>query len=122
LPTVAASERLIRLSPVRRLTLPGGSATARAKISVPSPSKRAFNVFVLVPVGADIGILIENSTGERLRVIDSTRGRECKARPPLRTCFLHFPRRDALRTSAWTIVLTKRSTAPAGVRVDVSFR
>jgi hypothetical protein len=122
LPTVAASERLIRLSPVRRLTLPRGAATARAKISAPPPPKHAFDVFVVVPARADVRVVIETSTGERLRILDSTRSGDCKVRPPLRTCFLHFPRLEALRGGAWTIVFTKRSVAPARVRVDVSFR
>jgi hypothetical protein len=122
LPSLADTERLIRLSPVRRLAMPRGAASARAKIPAPSPQKYAFDVFVVAPAGADVGMRIETPTGHRLRILDSTQSRDCNLRPPLRTCFLHFPRLEAPRSGVWTIVLTKRSIAPAHVRVDVSFR
>jgi hypothetical protein len=122
LPTVAAADRLTRLSPMRRVTMPRGASTARVTISAPPPRKHAFDVFVVVPARADVGIRIETSIGQRLRILDSTRSGDCKVRPPLRTCLLHFPRLDAIRGGVWTIVLTKRSLAPARVRVDVSFR
>lgn len=122
LPTLAAAARIVRLSPVRRLMMPRGQATARARIAAPSPARYAFDVFVVVPARADIGIRIESSTGQRLRILDSTRSRECKTRPPLRTCFLHFPRLEAVRGGVWTIIATKRSLPPARVRGDLIFR
>jgi hypothetical protein len=122
LPSVAETERLIRLSPMRRLALPRGAATARAKISAPSPQTHAFDVFVVAPAAADLGIRIETPSGHRLRILESTQSHDCNPRPPLRTCFLHFPRLEAPRSGVWTIVLTKRSTAPAHVRIDISFR
>lgn len=122
LPSPAAAERLIRLSPVRRLMMPRGAASVRVRISAPSPRKYAFDVFVVVPARADIGVRIDTSTGERLHVLDTTRSRDCNVRPPFRTCFLHFAPLEATRGGVWTIVLTKRSIAPARVRVEVSFR
>ena len=121
LPSPPASERLIRLSPVRRLTMPRGAASARVRIFAPSAPKYAFDVFAVVPARADIGIRIETATGERLNVLDTTRSRDCNVRPPFRTCFLRFARLATSRAGIWTIVLTKRSIAPARVRVDVSF-
>ena len=122
LPPVSASQRLTRLSPVRRLRMPRGEVTLRARIPAPPSRKHAFDVFAVVPARSDIGIRIETSTGERIRVLESTRSRDCTARPPFRTCFLRFPTLGAARSAVWTIVLTKRSVAPARVRVDVSFR
>jgi hypothetical protein len=122
LPSIAETERLLRLSPVRRFAMARGAARARAEISAPSPQKYASDVFVVAPAGADVGIRIETPTGHRLRILESTRSRACKLRPPLRTCFMRFPRLEAPGSGVWTIVLTKRSIAPAQVRVDVSFR
>jgi hypothetical protein len=104
------------------MTLPHGPATARATISAPSPPKHAFDVFVVVPARADVGIRIETPTRATLRVLDSTRRPPCRTRHPYRTCLLHFPRLEAVQGGRWTLVVTKRSVAPARVRVDVSFR
>jgi hypothetical protein len=122
LPSVAVAERLARLAPVRRLAMPRGRATARARISAPIPQRHAFDVFVVVPARAQIGIRMQTASGERLRILDSTQSRSCKVRHPFRVCFLRFPRLEAVRGGTWTILLTKRSVAPARVRVDVSFR
>jgi hypothetical protein len=121
LPDVAAAERLAELSPVRRLALPRGRATVRATVPAPHPPQHAFDVLVVAPERADVAVEIATPSGHRLRILESTR-RECRARRPLRTCFLHFPRLKAVRGGRWTIVATKRSVAPARVRVDVSFR
>jgi hypothetical protein len=122
LPNVAEAERLTRLSPVRRLTLPRGRATARATITAPPPPSYAFDVFVVVPARADVGVRIQTATRATLRVLDSTRSPSCRTRRPYRTCLLHFPRLEAVQGGRWTLVVTKRSVAPARVRVDVSFR
>lgn len=122
LPSPTVAERLTRLSPVRRGMMPRGAATKRFQITAPSPQRYAFDVFAVVPARADIAIRIETRTGEVLRILNSTRVRLCKVRPPFRTCFLHFPRLEAVRGGPWTIVLTKRSIPPARVRVDLSFR
>jgi hypothetical protein len=122
LPTPVQTDRLMRLSPVRRVTMPRGLATMRATISAPSPQRHAFDVFVVASARADVGIRIETPSGHKLRILDSTRGRDCHQRPPLRTCYLRFPRLEGPRSGVWTIVMTKRSIAAARVRVDVSFR
>jgi hypothetical protein len=122
LPSPAAAERLSRLSPVRRGMMARGLATKRFTIVAPSARKYAFDVFAVVPARADIGIRIDTRTGQVLRVLDSTRRRDCKVRPPFRTCLLHFPRLEAVQGGRWTIVLTKRSIPPARVRVDLGFR
>lgn len=122
-PLTESVERLRRLSPVRRLTMPRGRATVRATIAAPYPRKHAFDVFLVVPArAADIGLRIESSTGQQLRILDSTRSRDCRTRPPLRLCLLRFPRLEAVRGGIWTVVATKRSLPPARVRVDVVFR
>ena len=121
LPTPDAARRLRRLSPVRRLELPRGTARMRAAIPAPSPLRHAFDVLVVAPARADVAVEIATPSGHRLRVLGSTR-RECRARRPFRTCFLHFPRLEAVSGGTWTLVVTKRTAAPARVRVDVSFR
>ena len=122
LPTSAEAERLVRLSPTRRLTMPRGPATVRARITAPSPREYAFDVFVITNGGADIGVRIVTSSGEVLRVLDSTqRFGRCNVRPPLRTCLVRFPKRAVARGGTWTIVATKRSDPPARARVDISF-
>jgi hypothetical protein len=122
LPSPAEAERLGRLSPVRRGMIRRGMATKRFRIMAPSPRRYAFDVFAVVPARANIAIRIETRTGQVLRILNSTRIRICKVRPPFRTCFLHFPRLEAVQGGRWTIVLTKRSIRPARVRVDLNFR
>jgi hypothetical protein len=122
LPSLAAAERLTRLSPVRRGMMPRGAASKRFTVFAPSPREYAFDVFAVVPARADIGIRIETPSGQALHILRSTRSRDCRTRPPLRICFLHFPKLEAVQSGRCTIVLTKRSVAPARVRVDVGFR
>lgn len=122
LPSPAESGRLFRLSPVRHLTLPRGASVARSRFVAPRGSSRTFDVFVVAPARADIGLRMVTSSGETLHVLGSTRSGECKVRPPLRTCLLHVRSGSAIRSGVWTIVAVKRSLVRAQVRVDVSFR
>ncbi len=121
LPSLAAAERLSRLSPVRRGTIPRGVATKRYRIVAPSRRVHAFTVFVVVPARAEVAVTIETGTGRALRILDSTRSPGCKVRRPLRTCFVDVRKLDGVRGGRWTIVLTKRSLSPARARVDLRF-
>ena len=122
LPSVRASERLTRLSPVRRGMMPPGVSTKRFRVVAPPHRRYKLAAFVVVPARADIAVRIESGAGDVLRILDSTRTRGCKVRRPLRTCFLRVPKLHAIRGGRWTIVLTKRSLSPARVRVDLGFR
>jgi hypothetical protein len=93
----------------------------RVEIPAPHPPQHELAVLVVAPARADVAVAIETPGGHRLRVVESTR-RECRARPPFRTCYLRFPRLEAVSGGRWTLVLAKRTTAPARVRVDVTFR
>ncbi len=122
LPGVAETERLRRLSPVRRLVLARGKTTVRAPVAGPAPSIGGFDVLVVVvPSRAEVGLRIVTPAGETLRLLDSTRSRRCRTRLPLRTCLLHVRGPGSVRGGVWTIVVDKRSRAPARVRVDVAF-
>lgn len=122
LPTLAEADRFRRLSPTRRISLPRGSATAQAPIPAP-PGRHALNAYVVVPGGADVGVRIEREGRRRLLLVDSTtRFGRCGVRPPLRLCFVRIARNSAPAGGRWTLVVTKRSVAPAVVRVDIGFR
>ena len=121
IPSLAEARRVARLSPVRRLALPRGETTARARIPAPPPSRHAYDVRVVAREGADLEIELRTPEGTRLHVLDTTHAPDCRVRMPYRICYLRFPRLDAERGGTWTIVATKRSLPPTNVRVDVMF-
>ena len=122
LPSTAAAARLRRLSPVRRALLPRGVVTRRFRISPPRRREYAFDVFVVARGRPDLAVTIRLQNGRLLRVLDSTRSRDCTTRRPFRTCFLRFPKLAGGPGPVWTIVLRKRSLPATRVRVDVGFR
>jgi hypothetical protein len=96
LPTLAEADRLRRLSPTRRLAMPAGPATVRARIAAPTPGRNAFAAYVVVPGQTNVGARVETASGQRLVVLDSTtRFGRCGVRPPLRLCFVRFARSSA---------------------------
>jgi hypothetical protein len=121
LPSPPEARRLARLSPVRRLALPRGPSTARARIPAPTPARHAYDVHAVAREGADFAIELRTPDGSRRHIIDSTSAPACRIRMPYRLCYLRLPRLEAERGGTWTIVVTKHSLPPTNVRVDVLF-
>jgi hypothetical protein len=118
-PGVPEARRVIRLSPVRRIALPRGTATVRKRIEAPA-GRYVIDVRSIARDGADLTISLEPADGDRRRVLES-RSAACRTRRPYRLCHVGLPARD-VRAGSWSIVVEKRSLAPASVRVDVMFR
>ena len=118
-PGIEEARRAIRLSPVRRIALPQGAATVRERIEVP-PGRYGIDVSAIARDGADLRISFETPYGNRLPVLES-RSPACRIRRPYELCFARLPARE-VRAGRWSILVEKRSPAPASVRVDVMFR
>jgi hypothetical protein len=103
--------------------MPTGASRASFRITALAPPRHTWDVRVVAaPVGTDIGIRIRTWYGQRFLVLDSTRDREsCRISGSRSVCVQAFPRLEAQRSGPWTVVITKRSAAPANVRVAVIF-
>jgi hypothetical protein len=115
---VDEARRVIRLSPVRRIALPRGAATVRERIEAPL-GRFGIDVHTIARDGADLRISFETADGDRLPVLES-RSPACRIRRPYELCYVRLPARG-IRARQWSVVVEKRSPAPANVRVDVMF-
>jgi hypothetical protein len=114
--------RLTARPQVGVLRMAAGHAIARFQIMALAPPKHSFDVRVVAPASADIGVRIRTWYGQALRVLDSTRDRgSCRVRRKRSVCSLAFPRLEAQRAGCWTVIATKRSRPPALVRIAVIF-
>ncbi len=105
------------------LALAAGPSSAQYKITAPPPAQYEFNVSVIVPAGADVGLTAHTWYGATLSILNSTRGLQqpCHRRGSQNLCFERFPLLPAQRAGIWTIVAAKRSAPAAAVRVEITF-
>lgn len=105
------------------LALPAGRSSAQFRITAPSPSQYGFDVTVIAPASADIGVSIHTWYGAILpSILDSTHDQAwCRVHGLQETCFEQFPLLPAQRAGTWTVVASKRSEPAAKVRVAVVF-
>ena len=105
-----------------RLVLPTGRSSAQYQITAPSPAEYAFDVSVTAPASADVAVNIRTWYGAILSILGSTHDQgACGRRGSQDICFERFPFLPAQRAGKWTVVVSKRSEAPATVRVTVTF-
>ena len=114
------------------LRLAEGRSTARYTIIAPSPARYAFDVSTDMPRSAALTILLRTSYGAVLTAGEyrpnatsesSTANSEsaCSVHGPRLTCVGHYPLLPAQKAGKWTVVVSKRSRAPASVRVALTF-
>jgi hypothetical protein len=100
-----------------------GRSTVRFKITALDPPTHVYDVRIVAPDSADIGVRIHTWYGTTLHVLGSTRDPDwCKVRRRRSVCQLSFPLLEAQRPGLWTVIVTKRSDAAATVKVAVTFR
>jgi hypothetical protein len=100
-----------------------GRSTARFKITALDPPTHVYDVRIVAPDSADVGVRIHTWYGGTLHVLGSTRDPDwCKVRRRRSVCQLPFPLLEAQRPGLWTVIVTKRSDAAATVKVAVTFR
>lgn len=119
IPDVDEARRAIRLSPVRRIPLPRGQTMVRERTDAPR-GRYGIDVHAIARDGVELRISFEAPGGTRRHVLASG-GPACRIRRPYRLCFVRLPAR-AVQAGSWSILVEKRSLAPASVRVDVMFR
>jgi hypothetical protein len=91
-------------------------------ITALSPPTHTYNVKIVAPARAAVAVRIHTWYGVDLGVIDSTNGKPwCAVRGKRSVCVLPFPLLEAQRAGPWTVIATKRSRAPANVRIAVTF-
>jgi hypothetical protein len=103
------------------LQLPGGRGSARYRITALSPPAHRFDVAVTAPTAAEIRVAMRTWYGVTLPILARTRGPGCTPHGGRSTCLLHFPILEAQKPGSWTVLVSKRSTPPATVRVAVTF-
>lgn len=104
------------------LSLSEGSASARYRITAPSPAMYVFDVAVAAPEATNISVHIHTWYGATLSVLNSTRNPEsCRRRGSQISCVERFPRLPAQRAGSWTVVVTKQSGYAAKVHIAVTF-
>jgi hypothetical protein len=105
-----------------QLALAAGRSSKDFEITAPSPAKYRFNVAASGPSGAALNVGIHTSYGAVFSVFDTVRYRQgCHVSDSRDNCFARFPLLPSERAGKWTVVVSKRSAAPAGVHVAVSF-
>jgi hypothetical protein len=105
------------------LVLPAGHSSAQYRITAPSQAQYGFDVTVIAPVSADVGVSIRTWYGAIFpSILGATRDPEsCRTRGSQDVCFERFPRLEAQRAGTWTVVASKRSGPAATVRVAIVF-
>lgn len=114
------------------LRLTKGRSTAQYTIIAPSPALYAFDVSTDMPRSATLRILLRTSYGVVLTAGEyrpnstresSTANSEsaCSVHRARLTCIGHYPLLPAQKGGKWTVVVSKRSQAPASVRVGLTF-
>jgi hypothetical protein len=105
------------------LVLPAGRSSAQYRITAPSPAKYGFDVTVIAPASADVGVSIRTWYGAIFSsILTSTHDPgACRTRGSQDVCFERFPQLEAQRAGTWTVVASKRSGPAATVRVAIVF-
>lgn len=104
------------------LHLSAGRSTARFTIVALPPAQFAWNARVTAPASADLHVSVLTWYGVKLDVLKSTRnGALCSVSHGRSNCVTSFPLLEAQRAGRWAVVASKRSTAPASVRVAITF-
>lgn len=114
------------------LSLTEGRSTAQYTIVAPSPARYAFDVSTDMPRSAALTIVLRTWYGAVLTAgeyrPDATSGSStvnsesgCSAHGPRLTCVGHYPLLPAQKAGKWTVLVSKRSQAPASVRVGLTF-
>ncbi len=103
--------------------LPAGRSLAQYRITAPSPAKYGFDVTVIAPASADVGVSIRTWYGAIFPSILTSMHDpgSCRTRGSQDMCFERFPRLEAQRAGTWTVVASKRSGPAATVRVAIVF-
>ncbi len=114
------------------LRLTKGRSSGRYTIIAPSPALYAFDVSTDMPRSAALSILLRTSygavfTGPEYRpnaTSESSRANSesaCSVHGARLKCVGHYPLLPAQKGGNWTVVVSKRSQAPASVRVGLTF-
>ena len=114
------------------LRLTKGRSAAQYSINAPSPARYAFDVSADMPRSAALTILLRTSYGAVLTAGEyrpnatsesstANSERACSVHGPRLTCIGHYPLLPAQKAGRWAVVVSKRSQAPASVRVALSF-
>lgn len=106
---------------IGRLQLSAGVSSGRFSITAPDPKSHTFDVEVSAPAGADVSVSFETH-GPELRIFDSSTDRaSCDIEKRRSVCSLSFPALEARQPGPWAVVVRKRSSPPATVRVEIRF-
>jgi hypothetical protein len=104
------------------LRLGRGRSSARYTITALSPPTHTYDVRVVAPVSAAIGVRIRTWYATSLSVFDSTGDKTwCNTHSAMSICLLRFPRLEAQQAGPWTVIVSKRSQPAATVRIAVTF-
>jgi hypothetical protein len=91
-------------------------------ITALAPPRHHYDIRIVAPASADVGVHILTWYEQSLDVIASTRSKAwCHVRARRSICFLPFPRLEAQLAGPWTVIASKRSEPSATVRVVVTF-
>ncbi len=102
----------------RRLRLGRGPTTATYRIVAPGPATHQLTVAVVAPLATDVKLWLENASGSRLPLLDSTRDPQ-GCRPSHATIHCKV-RRGVPAEGVWTASISKRSAPPAAIEVTVT--
>jgi hypothetical protein len=105
------------------LVLPAGRSSAQYRIMAPSPAEYGFDVTVIAPASAEVGVSIRTWYGAIFpSILTSTHDpASCRAHGSQDVCFERFPLLEAQRAGTWTVVASKRSGPAVTVRVAIVF-
>ena len=105
------------------LAMPSGRSSARYVITAPDPARYGFDVSVTAPASIDVAVSIHTWYGAVFPGIlsSSRQPGACRLRGSQDVCFELFPRLEAQRAGAWTVVVAKQSGPATTVRVVITF-
>ena len=102
--------------------LGAGQQVGRFTILALDPSKQPFTVTVRKPRRADVSVTVDTAYRAVLHIFDSVdQSDACRPGGAGVVCRLSFPILEAQHGGQWTVVVRKRSQAPATVGVAFHF-